>query len=343
MLGVNGKKIVVLSANCQGLHTPSKRLDVLPYLKDKNPDIVCLQDTHWTDYDQPEIRKQWGGECIVHGKNTNSLGVAILFGQRFEFKINSTYKDELGNMLIVDLLVSDLPIKLFNIYGPNKDSPVFYEQLANLVNLAVGESHVLLCGDLNITLDPKLDMYNCRHINNQNSRNVVLKMIKDCNLVDVFRQLNPNKTIFTLRRRLPSKQARLDYFIGSSTLIDLVGNCENLPGYRTDHSLIRLDLFINTFKQGKGLWKFNTILLKNQDYIQMINKAINVEAMKYIIPVCDPSYLRLNCLRNLELTIDDNLFLEAILLRLRGDTIKFASNLKHSRDYREDHFIESMT
>ena len=43
MVVINGKTILVLSVNCQGLQTLAKRIDVINYLKDKIPDIVCLQ------------------------------------------------------------------------------------------------------------------------------------------------------------------------------------------------------------------------------------------------------------------------------------------------------------
>ena len=36
--------IKILSANCQGIGSLEKRLDVLNYLKDRKCDIFCLQD-----------------------------------------------------------------------------------------------------------------------------------------------------------------------------------------------------------------------------------------------------------------------------------------------------------
>ena len=74
MVVINGKTIMVLSVNCQGLQTLAKRIDVINYLNDKNPDIVCLQDTHWISEDMAEIKKHWDGECVLHGMKTNSRG-----------------------------------------------------------------------------------------------------------------------------------------------------------------------------------------------------------------------------------------------------------------------------
>ena len=95
MVVINGKTIMVLSVNCQGLQTLAKRIDVINYLKDKNPDIVCLQDTHWIPEDMAEIKKHWDGECVLHGTKTNLRGVAILLCKNFEYIIGDIKKDDI--------------------------------------------------------------------------------------------------------------------------------------------------------------------------------------------------------------------------------------------------------
>ena len=57
----NRNNLVVLSANCQGLQTLEKRRDVLSFFKDKNINIVCLQDTHLCEKDISEVKEVWGG------------------------------------------------------------------------------------------------------------------------------------------------------------------------------------------------------------------------------------------------------------------------------------------
>ena len=156
MVVVNGKTIVVLSVNCQGLQTFSKRTDVINYLKDKNPDILCLQDTHWLPEDQPELRHLWGGECNVHGNKTNSHGVAILFGNNFQYKIEGIEKDDKGNMLSLNLKIDDFGLKLINVYGPNKDLPLFYDSINRIITSS-DQSFTLICEDFNLVLNPKKD------------------------------------------------------------------------------------------------------------------------------------------------------------------------------------------
>ena len=72
--------ILVLSANCRGLQSMKKRTNVLTYFKETKANIVCLQDTHWTETDLPSVSQIWGNRCYIHGSKTNARGVAILFG-----------------------------------------------------------------------------------------------------------------------------------------------------------------------------------------------------------------------------------------------------------------------
>lgn len=323
-----GESIKVLSANCQGLRDMKKRVDVLNYFKERKVDILCLQDTHWVDKDEPLIRSIWGNNCIIHGFKTNARGLAILFGGKVEYKINNIDKS-VTNMLTVDIKISDIELKLVNIYGPNTDSPAFFQHLGSVIE-SCNLDYILLCGDFNLILDPVKDCKHYININNPKARDEVLKLINDNKLVDIYRYIHPNTRRYTWRRRNPLRQARLDFFLSSNTFIDIISNCDIKPGYRSDHSIVSLDILINRFSRGKGIWKLNISLLKDHDYIDIINSAIADEKIKYCALVYNHDFI-LDPYSKLELRIDYDTFLEVLLLRLRGETIKYSSHLKKQR------------
>ena len=60
-------RIKLLSANCQGLGDVTKRVDVLNYLDQLKGDIICLQDTHWTEKDIKKIKNLWPGDVFLSG------------------------------------------------------------------------------------------------------------------------------------------------------------------------------------------------------------------------------------------------------------------------------------
>ena len=61
----------------------------------------------------------------------------------------------------------------------------------------------------------------------------------------------------------------------------------NSPSYKSDHSILSLTIKLNEIKRGPGTWKFNCCLLKNTDYIKIINDTIIETKAKYALPVYD--------------------------------------------------------
>ena len=119
-------------------------------------------------------------------------------------------------------------------------------------------------------------------------------------------------------------------------MIDLINQCYIKAGYQSDHSIVFLEIVENKFQIGKGIWKFNNSLLKNKDYLDLINRIIDEEIINYALPIYNVNFLKENY-KNISFTIDDDLFLELLFLRIRGETIKFSSFLR-----RKDRQIEKI-
>ena len=153
---------------------------------------------------------------IVHEIKSNSRGVAILFGKDFEYKIHSMEKDNASNMIIVNLKISHIELKLINIYAPNVDNPNFFLKLKNVIQTNT-QDYVLVCGDLNLTLNPVKDSFNYVNINNPQSRNMLINLMDEQNLIDAFCYFHPDKKRYSWRQKNSIKQARLDYILISNT------------------------------------------------------------------------------------------------------------------------------
>ena len=95
----NASHLKVLSANCQGLQNFQKSVDVLNYFKTIGVNILCLQDTHWTQHDLARIKNIWGKNCFINGYKTNARGVAILINDSTEYEVESRHEDQNGNLL----------------------------------------------------------------------------------------------------------------------------------------------------------------------------------------------------------------------------------------------------
>ena len=183
-----------------------------------------------------------------------------------------------------------MTIHIMTIYAPNTDNPAFFSEVQNI--LKEHPADYIICGDFNLVLDPHMDSYNYKHLNNPKARLSVLN-ISDLNLLDIYRNTHQSIRRYTWRKRNPLKQARLDFFLVSSTMTDLIDKFDIKAGYRSDHSIISMDMVSNNFSIAKGIWKFNYSLLKNKEYLKLINEIIEDEIIKYTVPVYRIKFLNI--------------------------------------------------
>ncbi|GFO02758.1 reverse transcriptase-like protein [Plakobranchus ocellatus] len=95
-----------------------------------------------------------------------------------------------GNFLLMDLSVNSIKFTLGCVYGPNRDEPSFYQILEERIKLMQNQN-LIIVGDWNLLLDPDMDGENYLHINNPRARAAMHKLIGNLNLIDVWRDENP--------------------------------------------------------------------------------------------------------------------------------------------------------
>ena len=329
------------SMNCWGLADVKKRKDVFNFLRSKQFSVYFLQDTHFTKEKELIIRADWGFECIFNSYTSQSRGVAILINNNFEYKIHNIFRDNKGNVLIVDITICNIRLTLVNLYGPNTDDPMFYKVILKQVKL-FNNKYCVLGGDWNLVLNSNIDTYNYVNVNNPKARDQVLEIISELNLVDIWRDHNPDFKKFTWRRNKPIRQARLDFFLLSDSLYSSIETSSIHSGYRTDHSMITLKFKFNENEKHSTYWKFNNSLLKNVDYITTVKKVISEVKKQYSALVYNPESIDKIPQYDIVLQINDQLFLEVLLMEIRGKTISYSSHLKKETDKQEKILISEI-
>ena len=92
--------------------------------------------------------------------------------------------------------------------------------------------------------------------------------------------------------------------------MQFVVQAEIIPGIRSDHSFVTLNISFDHSKKGPGYWKLNTSLLRDSNYLTSMNKLLDIELSQTY------SSKRLHW--------------EMIKLSARVSTIQFASRKKKS-------------
>ena len=166
--------------------------------------------------------------------------MVVLFKNNFEYKIHSTIRDELGRYILIDIEILNRRMTLGNVYGPsNGDHPEFFQEVFNKITSFDNEL-IVVGGNWNVALNPKLDTNHPSNIYRNRSRGKIQELIEQCDVVHNFRSLYPNVRKYTRRRFNGTQQSRLDYSVVSEQLDCVTESVSITPGYCSDHSLVCL-------------------------------------------------------------------------------------------------------
>ena len=122
-------KLKICSYICRGLNSTKKRFDLFTLFKEKKVDILCLQETHFTEEIEHKIYQQWERVCFYSHSSCNSKGVAILLRKGLDIKVAECKKDDNGQFIALNISYENNSFILANIYAPNTDKPDFFKNV----------------------------------------------------------------------------------------------------------------------------------------------------------------------------------------------------------------------
>jgi hypothetical protein len=139
--------------------------------------------------------------------------------------------------------------------------------------------------------------------------------------------LNPDAKRFTWRRYTNRgiSQSRLDYFIISDGLSYYVDKCDIKPSFLSDHNPILLGFKSETKQtRGRGTWKFNSSLLRDNEYVKNMNELLDTQVNKY------------------DKMADKGLAWDVIKSEIRGYTIGYSSYKSKQKKKLEQQLLTTM-
>jgi hypothetical protein len=164
-------------------------------------------------------------------------------------------KDDDENILALRAVLSGTEVILISIYGPNNTDRNFFENLDNIISRA-GSVPVILAGDWNCTfstenISDNIDCFNMRRLPNLTHSRLLEDLCNKHDLTDPYRIIYPERIDFSYspRAAVNVNRSRLDFFIVSDTLIDIIDDCYIRPGLQNklfDHKAV--DLILNQKK-----------------------------------------------------------------------------------------------
>ena len=240
--------------NVRGLHSGDlKRRKLFNWIYQRKVDIIFFQESHSTESDENKWRTEFDGEIIFNHGSSDSRGVCILIRKYMSYEIHDIKRDNHGRYIIADITINNKRMTLGNLYGPNKDDALFFNEFIHHTETYTNDNRVI-GGDFNCILNPVLDKKGGRpghpHIR---SRNVILDYMDETELVDIWRLQHHDHLNYTYHTHdINPVFTRLDYFLVSHGLVDTCEYTDIIPGYQSDHSFITMKIIFPDNGRGRG-------------------------------------------------------------------------------------------
>ena len=277
--------IKIRSLNVRGIQCKQKRDLVFTEMSKYSNDIILLQETHSTVFDEKYYKNKWGTDIFFSHGESNSKGVCTIIPKNLPGTSELYYSDLTGRLLIVKIQIHEYELYICNLYFPTSNHET--DQMKLLMELNdhltdLGSSNIILGGDWNVVLNDNLDKKSktLSPCSNQKYRNNLIRLLEEHNLVDCWRLNNPNVKKFTCRSGKGNGVAtlsRIDMIFITDNLLNLYHNAKIDPGFKTDHNYVTTTLKLVKGTRGKGTWKFNNNLLTDKTYVALIKNMITRE------------------------------------------------------------------
>ena len=262
----------IFTINVRGLSNSQKRRIIFDRFRNQS-DLLIMQETHSSEECHKLWENEWGGKAIMSHGDSKSRGVAIFIKRKTDISVKNIEIDTAGRYLICDVHENTSVVTIIALYGPNKDSPNFFDELGK--KLQERSEKKILIGDFKLVLDVDLDRLNTYH-NNQKAKEKILDIMEQYSLKDVWRVRNPMRREFLWTKKDISgrKASRIDFALIFAGLDSKVENCMYADASHTDHRPYFIAIDIDYIERGTGFWKLNTMLVQDLDYVELMRKNI---------------------------------------------------------------------
>ena len=308
--GPVGCDVTFISWNVKSLNHFVKRKKVLSHLEKLNVGIAYLQETHLRTVDHSRIRGKWIGQSYHSKFDSKSRGAAILINKNVPFVMSKVETDSSGRYIIVVGRLYNTPVILANVYAPHWDDSSFFQKFFPLLP-NMNTHHLILGGDMNSALSPSLDRSSSRTMTMSKTAHAIRLFLNTNGISDAWRFRNPTTKCYSFFSPVHGTFSRIDYFFLDKKLLPLITNCEYQAIVISDHAPLSMTLRIPTSYANYRPWRFNSLLLSDTTFVELISTEIT-------------SFLE----RNQTPGMSSSVVWEAMKAFLRGKIISYSAHIR---------------
>ncbi len=220
---------------------------------------------------------------LLYNSTMNKRGVGILIKNGISLT-DITKISDLEENFLASLLQDPTGNKIIivSIYGPNTQNPTFFRNLRTAIR-SLGDFPVIIGGDWNATfsalpINLNIDCLNMADVPNMRHSTLINDLCRELSVTDPYRYLWPGKIDFTYQPRntLRKNRSRIDFFLISETLLELVQESTIDPVISSkcfDHKAVHLS-FVKKSRTGAKVPAISNRILNDQMLPNVIRQAV---------------------------------------------------------------------
>jgi len=186
-------------------------------------------------------------------------------------EIVSHNTDTDGRVLVAKRKHNGCVFQILNVYAPNQhsDHETFFGTLWHLMYRNVD---TIMTGDFNCIPDILLDKWGGDNTFGDKGIMHLHAFADSLSLEDVYRVKNPGRKLFTW---FNGPHGRLDRFYTLAAGRTQVRDHTCVPFTYSDHHMVSINVQLgHSNPQGRGVWKFNTRLLKSEEFCAAVKNFL---------------------------------------------------------------------
>jgi len=175
------------------LNAPTKRQRLAEWIQKQDPDICCLQETHFKTKDTYRLTVK-GWKKISHtNRDQKKAIVAIFISDKIDFRIKAVKRDKEGHYIMIKGSIQEEDIRIKNTHAPNIGAQQYVRQMLTSMKGEINNNTIIV-GDFNIPLTP-MDTSNKQKINKETQ--TLNDTMDQLDLTDIYRTFHPKTKNFT--------------------------------------------------------------------------------------------------------------------------------------------------
>lgn len=289
------------SWNTNGLNGPVKRAACLDLLRRNHVDIAFIQESHLKTSDVQRFANRQYYVAASASTDSKTRGSLIVLKRSLSITILGKFGSEDGRISYIKSIIAGCKLVFVSVYAPNQIDSLFFTTLSEILT-ELHDFRIIMGADMNTVVDPALDRSSSagKHSDYHPSSTSLSRFISEFSLIDVFRVINPTVKQYSFYSSRHKTYSRIDYILISGSISEIHSAVLSSTPL-SDHSVVLVKLTLLNTPTKAARWRFNTTLLKNEEYCAFFRTELSKFITENAGSVDDPRmfwYALKGCIRN---------------------------------------------